>query len=295
MELSAEAFVHLASLPLLQMLAADIRKDHINQMSLSAISPQPFPAVCEMVIWIDDTSAVTGFFRALRPTILLQTVYITVDTVTSNTEYRDLFQALVDICSPHTITIERPTYYDSGGHLTGYFLDSLAITPLLLMTHLEVLKINTFLRALHIDDSLLDAMATAWPRLRILQLAKSLHLTPRTTNVTINGLAMLAKCRELTDLSIPFDSSPSLNFHQVEPQTSLFSMTFAMSSLAYPPKVVEFFSQVFPKLSLINAYNDQYFGESGRRMQQIVNWRETKVLFTSSLPQVREGDGVDTH
>jgi hypothetical protein len=157
-------------------------------------------------------------------------------------------------------------------------LDPLGIKLLYVFTNLEVLKINTASSANELDDTILEEIASTWPRLRVLQICYSRHTRRHSPRITINGLAALTKCRVLADLSLPFDSRPRLHPFTGVSQDSLVSVTFAKSSLNRPARIVRFFSQTFPNVSSISAYDPVECSLYQVKVRDR-HWDETKDLF----------------
>lgn len=275
------SLVHLSSLPDLRILGVGIDQRRVEQMSLLASSPPPFPKVSEIAISVNSLAIAVNFVRAWRFKAPTKIVRVCVDSFPSAISFRAFFEALVecdlskslceiDIRHPEDQNIDEP---EQNG------LHGLAIKTLLVLTNLEVLKINAACSAHELDDNLLEEIAAAWPRLRFLQISWSLQTKCHSPKITLNGLAALAKCRALTDLSIAFNSrSPLHRPLNTLPQRNLQSMTFAKSSLKYRAKVIQFFAEVFPNLSSIDAYNDCGCDPEHIRRQDR-RWDQMKELF----------------
>lgn len=148
------------------------------------------------------------------------------------------------------------------------------------------MKINTALSLTEVDDVLLQNIAAAWPKLRVLHIAFSEHMKLGFSKVTLNGLAFLAVCRDLVELSVPFNSNLCVDAFKGVPQNSLSHVILAMSSLTVPKEVVHVLSTVFTNLSKIGCYEDSWRGD--KLEVRLLNWQITVDLFLELYP------GVDT-
>ncbi|KAH9851819.1 hypothetical protein C2E23DRAFT_829238 [Lenzites betulinus] len=137
-----------------------------------------------------------------------------------------------------------------------------ALRPLLSYSALESVTVRAEGRYLF-DDNDLNAMAAAWPSLRVLELGPNNADGPPKPRATLLGLVALAKgCPDLCSLTIAFDASlnripsarwelrPGLGFEQ----RTLTTLSVGRTAVDDPIAVAAFLSDVFPALRRI--YSD---------------------------------------
>lgn len=278
-KLTPQNFIHLASLPHLRTLRMIISDEMLVHTDWLTLCHRPFSPLDHMAIEVESMQIAVDFVNLLKAVASLRIIYISVVNAPTVHWLRQLFLKLVDRCMPSAPTEIDILHCDAELEIDGgpddYCLERFTIEPLFSFVNLEIVKINTAFSLTEVNDTLLKDMAVAWPKLRVFHIALTKHMG--IPKVTLDGLAFLADCRDLADLSVPFDSGPCAHAFKGLPQNSLYSMVLANSSLADPHKLVCFLSEVFPSLSKIECYEDPSRGDQPDDISQ--NWQQTKDLF----------------
>lgn len=213
----------------------------------------------------------------------------------TQSHFLDFLHVLPNGCSFTDLITLKINIHSEPDLDSPYSFNDSAHAPLFQFRNLEVLIISGPILFLALDDAVIVKASAAWPNLQILKIEypRDRIYFPsgprRSTKVTLKGVASLASFQNLTELSIPFDSSqfaiPLIN----QCQHRLQRMTFAMSSLAEAFKSIEFLCRVFPGMNSVDAYNDHSRVEYEQMNLNKRNWDLAQTRFL----QLRGGDGVN--
>ncbi|KAJ7166223.1 hypothetical protein C8R46DRAFT_1276117 [Mycena filopes] len=145
-----------------------------------------------------------------------------------------------------------PASYSVGGD---------TLEPLLVFRNLVVLHLFHS-AGFHLDDAMIGKMASAWPRIEILEFTShsSCRLPPR---VTLEGLyAFATHCPSLESLSIAFDATiipkTKINGKRRVVQDRLEFIDVAHSPIRKRRPVAKFLGAIFPGLHMIRTSYDQF-------------------------------------
>lgn len=183
---------------------------------------------------------------------------------TTNTIARQFYATLAEHCvhsSLRKILISgdrsRPiTARADQSHI--YTVAGAILKPLFCFTNLERVSLS-HLVGFDLDDSVVIAMACAWPHIKFLSLTANpcRHIPP---HVTLRGIYAFAEhCPSLVSLNITFDGTvdPTLILENNEKrvvQSSLMQLDVAHSPILGSLHVGRFLSAIFPRLASIKTF-----------------------------------------
>jgi hypothetical protein len=275
---SRRGLVHLASMPALQIMALDV-SDLIDD-SISLSLPQyAFPVLRSLKL----TGKSTAFLDAL-PSCKLDDIKIDfVNTVNEVPLMTRFFQVLHDRCSRQSLTRIEIDFGASVVPTRLLDIESDMLWPLLSFTNLQAMIIRSY-HLFKIDNDFVEAAATAWPHLRILELGRGgWGWGGRSTNVTLAGLILLARhCPDLTRLCIVVDAT--VVDHPVDilvPNTKFKVLDLGDSMIDDPAAVAACLSEIFPHLTSISSWNVPVMGQTATevRMKYSGRWDEVARLL----------------
>jgi hypothetical protein len=127
--------------------------------------------------------------------------------------------------------------------------------PLFTARNLEIVVIDVAVSFEKVDNSLIQAMASAWPRLRQLILRSSATLRP-PSKVTIEGLLPLAGCGRLESVAMILDGKAPDTTSTQRPDNGASNLSLSILEVGHsliddPHAAASFLSDVFPRLIII--------------------------------------------
>jgi len=138
--------------------------------------------------------------------------------------------------------------------LPSYSLEPQTLSPLLLCPNLEKVSLSILYGQEAIDNSLMKAMALAWPRLRSFHISSVHRASEWHSSVSLEGLIHFARhCPALGSVSYQFDASlPTTSMHSGDGirNESLTRLCVGYSHITDPPAVAALLSDVFPNMRL---------------------------------------------
>ncbi|KAJ7174808.1 hypothetical protein C8R46DRAFT_1252898, partial [Mycena filopes] len=264
--LDQAAFFHIAQLPNLR---------HLSLMSLTslrsiALTPDPhfpyFPALDTLTLTsVDDAPTLLAFLgRSLVELIIVGQGLPAPPTQAAATRF---YTALAQHCAHSSLQeLALQDGYDgtstpNAAQLDIYSVGGDALQPLRVFRNLVVLKLSHS-AGFHLDDALVENLASAWPRIEIVQLTShsSCRLPPR---VTLEGIYAFAKsCPNLEDLAIAFDAGfmPKIHINGKRRvvQLRLESIDVLHSPILNPRAVARFLGTIFPGLRTVTTSYTRY-------------------------------------
>jgi hypothetical protein len=160
-------------------------------------------------------------------------------------------------------------------------LDAHDLEPLLKVTHMESISIETECSIANFDDELLKAMATSWPNLRHLCLTNGWESFP--SRCTLRGILHLGQhCPNLMFLRIVFQASAEICWNGRPGggvvNEHMEALEVVQSPIADPRAVASFLSDVFPRLTSIVAW-DNFNPEDPTEVENRKRWQEAILLY----------------
>lgn len=256
--LSPQVFSHLAKLPSLRKLRCFIRDNLLS--SLSLFPGHPFQALEEVKWLVVDLSSVTNIFRRLKK-IPLRKIHVEVVNPPSSSSSHSFFMMVVTLCGPANVTdihILPSEFSTSANDIPVHYLDAHSIEPLFGLPNIVSLRIMPNVYTEHITDSLVQRMVAAWPRIRLLHFAPARSLS---SEVTLDGLTVFAKCRNLESLALSFKASPILDsWRNTHPGNGFSCETLKIldvgsSHIEDPESVAAVLYDIFPCLERIDVWH----------------------------------------
>ncbi|KAJ7174790.1 hypothetical protein C8R46DRAFT_990837 [Mycena filopes] len=207
--LDQAAFSHIARLPNLRYLWL------MSPASLRCIALKPdphsphFPVLRKLKLESIDEVHTLLAFLGKSSLVEMTIVGSSFPSPPTQSVSKQFYAALALHCSPSSL--QKFTLYDrtstpNAGQLDIYSVGGDALEPLLVFRNLVVLQLSHS-AGFHLDDTQVENLASAWPRIKILQLRphSSCRLPPR---VTLEGVYAFAKhCPSLKSLTIAFDAT----------------------------------------------------------------------------------------
>ncbi|KIJ11804.1 hypothetical protein PAXINDRAFT_181779 [Paxillus involutus ATCC 200175] len=203
--LDTSAYTHISQLKSLTTLNLRLSHGVPEHLQDVELGPTPFPALTDLTIAVDDTSALAAWLSDLR----LSPVNLTCNV-------GDFPMPVYHLCSligAHFCTRSLQSIYldDPGSHY-GWATVRLDETyPLLAFTRLRSVALHE-LCAISVDDHALKEFAAALPLLEVLHLSRCIFSIPGEEGAmpTFRGLFQLVKiCPLLRELSIVIDTTQS--------------------------------------------------------------------------------------
>jgi hypothetical protein len=271
---SRRGLVHLASMPALQIMALDVSDLIDDSISLS-LPQDAFPVLRSLKL---TGKPATAFLNAL-PSCKLDDIEIefahTVNEVPLMTKF---FQVLHERCSHQSLTRIEIDFGASFVPTRLLDIESDMLWLLLSFTNLQAMIIRSY-HLFKVDNDFVEAAATAWPHLCILQLGRGGWGWGESTNVTLAGLIPLARyCPDLTRLSIVVDAT--VVDHSVDilvSNTKLNFLNLGDSVIDDPASVAACLSKIFPHLTSISSWDVPVMGQTATEVQKKYNGRWDEV------------------
>lgn len=266
-----EALIHLASLPTLSRLKINLKH---NSLPL-ALPPQPFPGLRDFTLSASHVGVVIDLLKSHH---VLPLQSLTLDFNITATALTELLHVMRDHCA-HSCLTRLFLRYDFDISNASDVIDPDTLRPLLAFTNLARLDLDCSYDVEDVDDTLLEEMAAAWPRLERLMLGPN-RSSGRSSHVTLAGLVPLARyCPQLEFFSLPFDTSsmerPGTKFRNRQ----LTELGVGCSRIADATAVAEFLSDIFPNLrSIYWRTTSGHHRDDGERWAEVTKklmiWRE---------------------
>ena len=279
--LTWEAVSHLAALPSLHQ--AEIRVQ--GEINMVSSLHSPFPALRYLTLCSNNITPAIEFVEHFIRSALLESFQICVENEPSSVQLGQIFSLLLAHTSPEHLTFIKtyhPEYVSCDKVLS--LLKASDFDPLFRFTNLEHLLIQTECSTGLFDDTTLEAMARAWPKLRDLCFIGHCGLGGNwPSKCTLRGILHLAKhCPHLSSLAIPFHASAMISWNG-RPGGGVVNEEFreldvGQSPITNPRAVASFLSDVFPKLSTITAWEDINPDEPAE-VENRKRWQETIRLY----------------
>ena len=211
--LSDEAILHLASLPRLQSLQTPNTVDDImRSIKVHHDLEQPFSSLRRLSVrGYGDLKSFAKFIACIRPAHM-RSLALSFEKSSPALDVGEAFSALHESSSHQEL--RELSFTDEGSvpspssSTKRFVIDEWVLGTLFAFTNLTKFEL-TFKAVFALTDVHMKEMATAWPRLRSLQLG-SLSGWGQPSGITLHGiLHLLAGCRELEYLGISIDVSPT--------------------------------------------------------------------------------------
>jgi hypothetical protein len=261
-------------MPALQIMALDVSDLIDDSISLS-LPQDAFPVLRSLKL---TGKPATAFLNAL-PSCKLDDIEIefahTVNEVPLMTKF---FQVLHERCSHQSLTRIEIDFGASFVPTRLLDIESDMLWLLLSFTNLQAMIIRSY-HLFKVDNDFVEAAATAWPHLCILQLGRGGWGWGESTNVTLAGLIPLARyCPDLTRLSIVVDAT--VVDHSVDilvSNTKLNFLNLGDSVIDDPASVAACLSKIFPHLTSISSWDVPVMGQTATEVQKKYNGRWDEV------------------
>ncbi|KAJ7166210.1 hypothetical protein C8R46DRAFT_1276087 [Mycena filopes] len=261
--LDEAAFSHIARLPNLRYLWL------MSPASLRCIALKPdphsphFPVLRKLKLESIDEVHTLLAFLGKSSLVEMTIVGSSFPSPPTQSVSKQFYAALAQHCGPSSLqklTLQNGYYSTStpnAGQLDIYSVGGDALEPLLVFRNLVMLQLSHS-AGFHLDD-----LASAWPRIEILQLRphSSCRLPPR---VTLEGVYAFAKhCPSLKSLTIAFDATtvPKIKINGKRlrvVQDRLELIDVAHSPIRKRRSVAKFLGAIFPSLHIISTSHDRY-------------------------------------
>ena len=279
--LTPEAILHLAFLPNLREVDIRVADDQIDIKSSAYI---PFPALRCLSLNCESMATAIEFVKTMIHSAPLTSFTVRVENPPSSAQLGRMFSLLsAQSCFVHLTDIHfcHPEFIDYEDDFLP-LLDAHEFEPLLKFTHMESIYIETRCSIANFDDELLKAMATSWPNLRHLCLTNGQGVS-FPSRCTLRGILHLGQhCPNLQSLRIVFQASAEICWNG-RPGGGVVNeymeaLEVVESPIADPRAVAYFLSDVFPKLTSIDAW-DNFNPEDPTEVENRKRWQEAIQLY----------------
>ena len=279
--LTREAILHLAILPNLREV--DIRVPD-EQIDIKSSVHTPFPALRCLTLNCEITTTAIEFVKSMIQSPWLTLFTVCVEDHPSSAQLGQMF-SLVSVQSSfaHLTDIHFcHSKFIGYGEDSRPLLDAHDLEPLLKVTHMESIFIETKCSIANFDDELLKAMATSWPNLRHLCLTTRCRRS-FPSRCTLRGILYLGQhCPNLTFLRIVFQASAEICWNGRPGggvvNEHMKALEVVQSPIADPRAVASFLSDVFPSLTSIVAWQNCN-PEDPTAVENRKRWQEAICLY----------------
>ena len=255
----AQALKYLSSLPSLQRLVVQLPAGLSHWSLLDASSNiLPFPAMQHLSIMTPSLTEARELLQVASSASKLKYLQITFESVLPTPEELHATLEVIQQCSfcDTLTTFILEDHVETDEDATPlHTLDEQTLSPLLQCRNLEHIMTTISYGHAAIDNSLLEKMALAWPRLREINLHShfNTHIWHSTAN--LQGLICLAQnCHSLQSVSLQFDVSHPPAAHSALRYESLTRLAVSCSHVSDPRSVGIFLANVFPNLRIDHNY-----------------------------------------
>ncbi|KIJ67166.1 hypothetical protein HYDPIDRAFT_165875 [Hydnomerulius pinastri MD-312] len=278
-EVSPEVLVHLAQLPALRELVTDIPSldpTFSLKHADAAQSQKWFGCLKKLQILAPDINSVIGFLSFMSPGSPLRSVVI---TFKSHPQPKQVERALTLLAGAGPalemlyLLCQQSPLQPRPGVLSG---PPFPLKPLIPLSNLTTLDINIGSLECDLNNHIVQEIALAWPKLRLLRLYSSFGVDSRP-KVTLPGLLpLLQHCSALVSLTLPVDAETGVTeddeFLQLTngiKSSSLEDVYFYQSPISNPNRVFAFLSEILPLTckfrcnALETAYDELWDADEG--------------------------------
>ncbi len=257
--LTCETLIHLASLPILGKLEMRLP---VLQSSQELFPSLPFPALRDLQTHVESLADANEFLQLISNSSNLKSLVLKVSIIPPA---RQLYTFLKTVCQSNsrdtltTVTIRDDRnfrFQDLDEEIPpSHSIEGHTLKPLLHCPNVERISIGLHYNLEAIDNSFMENMALAWPRLHYV----SFFPYPRShCSFDLEGLLHLARhCPALEAVSVPFNVTlPTSLMHSGERpgngvrNESMINLWVFGSPIGDPPTVATFLSDVFPNMTL---------------------------------------------
>ncbi|KAJ7166216.1 hypothetical protein C8R46DRAFT_295572 [Mycena filopes] len=261
--LDEAGFFHIARLPNLRYLWL-MSCTNLRSLALTPDADFPyFPALDKLKLESVDDAPTLLAFLGRRSLVGLTIVGRALPAPPLQTASKGFYTALAQHCahsSLQELALQDGAYSTStpnAGQLDIYSVGGHALKPLLVFRNLVVLQLFHS-AGFHLDDTLVENLASAWPRIEILQLT-SHPSCRRPSRVTLEGIYAFAKsCPKLENLAIAFDGIfiPKVHIYMERRvvQNRLDSFEIMHSPICDPRAAARFLGTIFSGLRSVTAH-----------------------------------------
>jgi hypothetical protein len=256
--ISHDAVWQLAYLPNLINLSFYFLDDHASELSKLVTPTAPFSSLRELTL--NGAHFVSGipFIRTYLKSAPLEFIGVGASQGSSAGEIHALLSTLwlhLQFQALTRVHLFNHTFPSTG---VGSPLMSTDLMPLLEFKNLEALRVVVASSVAHLDNSLLDAMSLAWPRLTHLHI-EPWDANPSPSQCSFQGILLLAKrCPNLRSLAIPFLASEPISWKRRPGEgvvhECMEELDVLRSPIVDPDMVASFLSDVFPNLDSFDSW-----------------------------------------
>ena len=278
--LTHEAVLHLASLPNLHEV--NIRVPH-GEIDINLPPRTHFPALRRLTLNCDLLTHGIKFVKSIIRGASLESFSVCIADLPSSAQLGQIFSPLAHSSSESltNVHVYHPSSVIFEGHSAPH-LDAHDFQPLMKFRNLKSLLIETECSISDLDDELLEAMGTSWPKLNHLWLTNGWGESS-ASQCTLRGILYLGQhCPDLTSLRIVFQASAKISWNGRPSggvvNEHLACLEVARSPITDPCAVASFLSDVFPRLTSIVGWpssNDS----NPIELQYSKRWQETVRLY----------------
>ena len=279
--LTCEAILHHAFLPNLCEVDIRVADDHIDIKSSAHI---PFPALRCLSLNCESMTTAIEFVKSMIHSVLLMLFMVRIEDPPSSAQLGRMFSLLSAQSSfVHLTDIHfcHPEFIDDQEDFLP-LLDAQDFEPLLKFMHMESIYIETQCSITNFDDELLKAMAMSWPNLHRLCLTNGWGES-FPSRCTLHGILHLGQhCPNLLFLRIGFQASAEICWNG-RPGGGVVNeymetLEVVQSPIADPRAVASFLSDVFPRLTSIDAW-DNFNPNDLTEVEYQKRWQEAIQLY----------------
>jgi len=253
---------YLSSLPFLRSLDVRLPKGVAQGGFLDASSNiLPFFAMRHLHVYVRSLADAGEFLQVTSSSSGLESLSITFNLIVPTPEQLHAVFTLMQrssFCNTLTTFALREDVKLDEDATPLHSLDAHTLSPLLQCRNLEHVEIDISYGHAAIDNSLLEEIALAWPRLRYLSLHPYYHARLWHSRANLRGLSYLARhCHSLQSVNLQFNVSLPLTMMYPDQRIrceSLAELYVSRSHVFDPLAVGTFLVDVFPNLRLHHRY-----------------------------------------
>ncbi|KAJ7099878.1 hypothetical protein C8R43DRAFT_1048440 [Mycena crocata] len=290
------AFKYLERLPTLEKLALQRALEFLPTPLVNA--PQTFPRLRNLGVRAIPHHTLAGLL-ATNSAWSLTHFLAQLTTSSEAADIAQIYSLLATRSNPAALTdltikdVSRrfvpPNFVGEGGIIIDH------LSSLFAFRNLRIVRL-TFMVGFDLDDTAVESLARAWPRLWELQLGSNVFrsVPPR---VTMRSLRALARhCRDLTALTLAFDASvvPEDSGPPAAEQGCLRLLDAGDGVLVDPAPVAAYLIAVFPQLREITSTRiqddedvDDEEWERGTTLHEL--WAEVETLRRAAQQHLPRG------
>jgi hypothetical protein len=289
--LNGKALVFLASLPILQKLDVSVPGGPPLQSYREEFPILPFPTLRDLCCSATIAGA-SEFLQLISTSSAIESLSIELSTIPPPQELHNFLTIVHQSSFRDTLT--AVALYDDEEWdedvPASHTIEAHTLSPLLQCPNLEDISFGIRYGQQAIGNSLMEDMASAWPRLRNLSLTSFYGDNRREYNINLKGLIHLAQyCRALEsvrcqfDMSLPTDSMHPGNGIRIE---SLTHLCIGRSHITDPLAVAALLSDVFPNLAVFHYGGSEEMGNLWAVVDKLLEMKRQE----RSLAPIRNQD-----